>query len=706
VGRGRQGSRFFIVVTPPADDISFFPQSFSAASKEESLASGSNQDSSSSTSSVSSTFYRYQPPVRRLAPLNGKKQMDNFLRMLDYPNVPYWYRFKAPFEQPEKPQHRAALKLGPIADHRLSLPGLRSLDPDGALNGVLDIIESEEATKKLLKANYRDHLSVKRVSYNMEHCAVPLQKVGVAEALPPGASIHHSLTAFLVPKKDGTGRFVIDASSLSKVFETPAKMGIEALHLMIRRILRWKTARTYDAVSMFYQFAINKFLSSFFVFLLGGKRGKYHVAMRLLVLCMGWNWAPLIAHTSSKVICGPTESVPFVDNFACEGSDANVAALLSRFKKADLLVRREDTEDWDAPSTTDFEHIGIHYDLKLHRFGLSEKTRSQAAKVARTLEEFAWRAEPLTATDLFVAIGYIIYSSFVVGEPLALHDAVIALAKWVARLAYNNWQRPIFVPDHILHSLWARLRYFATQRWYKERDLPSPEASECLEMWTDASDLCAGIVMAQNHGASPGILEVTSRRFAKSLAEAHIYVKESVAFHQGFMELHLPKYQPYRLLRSYLDNMALFFGVRKGRSSVDLVNDVIRAVYYDEKGGRVFEVGWVNTHCMLADFPSREKDLPDLPLPRCEDQRCAACFPHNLVQPRWMTFVAATSSHTLPYEEHQLPPWPGLTSSLLAATEKETKRSEGTCESGTTNSGSQHLPQDLADRPSQPQLYH
>ena len=98
------------------------------------------------------------------------------------------------------------------------MKGLRSLDADGILDGVLDIIESEEATKKALKPGYKEILSAQqRVSYNMAHCATPLEEVGVAEPLPPGFIVLFSLLAFLVAKKDGTGRFVVDAAILSKI---------------------------------------------------------------------------------------------------------------------------------------------------------------------------------------------------------------------------------------------------------------------------------------------------------------------------------------------------------------------------------------------------------------------------------------------------------------------------------------------------------
>jgi len=193
-----------------------------------------------------------------------------------------------------------------------------------------------------------------------------------------------------------------------------------------------------------------------------------------------------------------------------------------------------------------------------------------------------------------------------------------------------------------------------------ERDLPADfSAPSFLDLWTDASSEKAGIVIRKQDET----LKVISTPFSDSLLGGHIYVKEAVAFHMGCVEVSRPQYQPLTALCAYQDNTALFMGLLKGRSQVHLVNDSI--IYLYRKGGSfLFQVGWVSTHCMLADFPSRDRELPSLPLPKCQDPRCIACSAVPIV-PRWMAFVAATSSHTAETIVDALQSWPGHDSSFL-----------------------------------------
>ena len=106
------------------------------------------------------------------------------------------------------------------------------------------------------------------------------------------------LLAFMVPKKDAYGRLVLDGRALNRAMRPPPKMEV----LPIPEGINLNTAiedyaYIYDAVSFFYQIPLHEAISLFFGIEFAQNRGNHRFFATLMVLCMGWAFAPAIAQT-------------------------------------------------------------------------------------------------------------------------------------------------------------------------------------------------------------------------------------------------------------------------------------------------------------------------------------------------------------------------------------------------------------------------
>ena len=104
---------------------------------------------------------------------------------------------------------RSLLQLGRIADHRLRLDRVL-LDADAVAANVISLITDPERFLACFKAppsqQQLDGLS--RKSYRMSHAVSTLVDACIVSRAPPVLC----LLAFLVPKKDGSGRLVLDGA--------------------------------------------------------------------------------------------------------------------------------------------------------------------------------------------------------------------------------------------------------------------------------------------------------------------------------------------------------------------------------------------------------------------------------------------------------------------------------------------------------------
>ena len=104
-------------------------------------------------------------------------------------------------------------------------------------------------------------------------------------------------------------RLVCDGRKLNCLMRPPPPMLLPGIRSVIARFLSVRYAAQDDGKSWFYQFPLGRGVDDYFGVNLGGARGPF-VRAKLRALCMGWSWAPCIAHRGSFG-CAPTERLGF-----------------------------------------------------------------------------------------------------------------------------------------------------------------------------------------------------------------------------------------------------------------------------------------------------------------------------------------------------------------------------------------------------------
>ena len=192
-----------------------------------------------------------------------------------------------------------SLPLAPTSQNRVDIAALRAADSD--LDWILGHIDSPEAFLGLFSeakppsksrrplsrgmAPHRDALLANTVCEHVMPCALSPTWFPLYLAL--------WLVIFLVPKKNGTGRLVVDARPVNSMQRAPPPMRLPRIHDAIAHILSFQFAAKTDGVSYFYQFPLHPTIRGFFKVRLAGTVRRAIYVLQMLRMPMGRSWRRL-----------------------------------------------------------------------------------------------------------------------------------------------------------------------------------------------------------------------------------------------------------------------------------------------------------------------------------------------------------------------------------------------------------------------------
>ena len=411
---------------------------------------------------------------------------------------------------------------------------------------------------------------------------------------------------FKVSKSDNVSARLVQALGELSDCLAPPKVPFTNLHLLMTKILRARRAAHGDLKNWFYQIPIPLEWRRWFAARLAAARGEFEVRC-LFVLSMGLAVSVFIAHVFSLAIAARIAasllSDAWVDNLLWlemqegqfEGFDARVKEATEHFNIM-----------WsDEPALyTVFDFVGLNFDLTTKRATLCDKIQSKLLRTAQQLR----KDSPLTLRDSLAAIGLTIWGNYAVGRyPLSFFEPLL---RWLSATASTPeaLNDSVELPPEVRADI-TRLAELCAAASADLADLESPPEPG-ITAFSDASDTALAAVSfvdgVQRTSTCP--TDPTLPIFARE-ALAHFLAAISIPRHlssAGFA----------------IDNTNWLHALWKGHSRNGQLNAVLRHMYtHLAATDTTAFAGYVPSRLQLADFPSRQKELPanwkdyyDLPL--------------------------------------------------------------------------------------------
>eukprot|EP01059_Diplonema_ambulator_P029743 TRINITY_DN494_c0_g1_i11.p1 TRINITY_DN494_c0_g1~~TRINITY_DN494_c0_g1_i11.p1 ORF type:complete len:676 (+),score=72.51 TRINITY_DN494_c0_g1_i11:114-2141(+) len=514
------------------------------------------------------------------------------------PDVDVSYSSELRVDGASPPSRKAAGVIAPITTQRLDLDKLVSLDREGLLTDILDVIRDERCFLKALRddasCDLRKPSMSRSTSRHMLEHLPSLVSYGVFREVAPSTP-KVILPAFTVTKKSGGLRLVCDGRKLNRIMRPPPKMLLPPLHDVINRFLSSNFVIHCDARSWFYQFPLAPSVQKYFGSRLSAARGE-HKTVTLQSMCMGWSWAPAIAQRSAMVLLPPSEGVCWVDNFFCVGNTAeevqrNYANFLQRCHAVGAELHWDDQGAGKPVST--FDALGIFFDLEEKRYRMSD---DWVRKLVSCDELKCVRSGRCTARQWYRVFGCIVWYYFVTNAKLCyLLDAMSFLRRMASKLGYGElgWDVEIQVPPSVLRNVETAIGSIATNAWVSK-----PSCSRTVTAWSDASfDQWAAVLDIDPPRLSQGL-------FTDMWAPAHIFIKEVGAALEAIQLC--ARHCAGSVVQLMVDNLAAVHAIRRGHSSNFAANLLLLNMYETAaQAGLQIEVEWVPTHLQVADKYTR-----------------------------------------------------------------------------------------------------
>ena len=500
------------------------------------------------------------------------------------------------------PSDREAGDLAPISESRLDLDRLVELDSEGILTGILDVIRDETAFEALFLPEamqaLADRSASRGTSRHMMRHLEHLEKWGVVERTSQQKVV---LPTFTVPKSSGGLRLVCDGRKLNRLMRPPPPMLLPGIRSVIARFLSVRYVAQDDGKSWFYQFPLGRGVDDYFGVNLGGARGPF-VRAKLRALCMGWSWAPCIAHRSAMVLLPETDGVAWVDNFFVVGeSEEETAQRYSEFKRrADYVgARLSDAEGFGEPKSN-FVALGLEFDLS----ATPQRYRSAPDWVQKMLSsETLGRmmgGRPVTAREFYRVFGGLVWFWYTTGRRLCFLRSTLAFVRRAGRemaARPDGWDESLPLCPSVLRELAGVLDVLRRNDWVSA----VPDNPE-VTAWSDASDLeWAAVLEIVPEEVIQGCFPSPSRH--------HIFLKEMFAALQAVRLAAVLR--PGHVLDLRVDNTAAVAAINKGHSSNFMGNEMLCALY-ETAGAADLRVRctWVDTTSQRADEYTRGTKAP------------------------------------------------------------------------------------------------
>lgn len=471
---------------------------------------------------------------------------------------------------------RTAAPLDTVTQNRLDYEQLKNL-PAGdheALSRALDWITTHK-----LWSYVSDDSTLTRISRHMGADVTTMVEWGL---ISPGTSRTYS-HMFKVPKAD-KARLIVDCRPVNELLPSPEHMPLPNLHALLDELVDSSWIAQLDAKSYFYQFKLMGGAEEVFGVAIGDRRGSF-TKFRLLVMPMGFKFAPTIAQVTSNFIlenCGAgCRRAAWIDNFIFWGDKEDVTLTTDVFKKLCQRVKLELKPEEDAGEVV--ELLGLVVDTRDHSVALSEKNQ---ARIREALEKLGKLQTPRTVYGVFGTVMWALYA--VARHPLCQYEDFIRIIGRIAPQSRDGWDDVIQLKPEEWKSVQMAASEAMKCKWKREN-----HKTPTVALWTDASSRALGWV-----------LELTRGDFCASqqVEGESIFLRELTAMVRGAQAASMIG----RTITVLGDNTAAVTACRKGFSKNRKANVLLRRLY------RMAPIwtAWVSTKVQRADALTRGEMIP------------------------------------------------------------------------------------------------
>ena len=478
----------------------------------------------------------------------------------------------------------------------IDLERLRELDTAGELTGILDIITDKEVFQQCFLPGALSTIEADRsfrlnISKHMKGYLEALKDFQVLEEADSAKVVLHGFT---VEKSSGGLRFVLDGRRLNGCMVHPPDMLLPRITEVVEQVVRADWAVLTDGLSWFYQFPVHPYIRDFFGVNLGKARGDF-TCTRMKALCMGWKFAPCIAHRAARALLPPDEGATWVDNFIITGaSAAGAAAAFHRFmKRCDSVNAKMNLhqEGYGTP-TQHFSAFGLSFDLARHRFRTDPKWIQKFLSRQEYTEVLEGQSTP---RGVYKVVGSLVWHSYTTRRPLCFLRATLSFMRDLSRETLSDvakWDMATSVRPSVVQDIKARVRCMQENRWV---DLPPARS---VVAWSDASSASWAAVLEGTE------LQVAQGDFDNEMRQWHIYVKELYAARQA-VALTARSVGASRVLLK-VDNLPAVHSIQRGHSSDYMSNGIIGDMFMlAERANLHIVCSWVSTTEQKADKYTR-----------------------------------------------------------------------------------------------------
>ena len=560
---------------------------------------------------------KYAPPP---PPLPRRELMD------DGPDIAILYGTEATVVLDRRfvsaPAERAEGELANISRARLDLDALMAMDTKGLLTGILDVIRSREAFTANLTDEGRKVLDSsvplrRGTSRHMLRHWGNLLQWGVMSRSKVQKVV---LPAFTVPKKVHGLRLVCDGRKLNRLMRAPPPMLLPSIHQVVRRFMDNAYVVQADGRSWFYQFPLADGVDDFFGVNLSGARGPF-VRAKLNVLCMGWSWAPCIAHRSAMVLLPEDDGLAWVDNFFVVGKTLPEAEkrYSSFLRRAERVGAELNDDEGEGVPRANFCALGLEFDLA------SSPRRYRAAPdwIEKCVDSPVLNEvlkNSCTARDFYKVLGGFVWFLYCTKRRLCYFRVSLSFLRRTASVLAidpQKWDVKLEIPPSVISEFAGIVSVMRSNDWIEDQ----PERPTVVA-WSDASDReWAALIESE-------VFEPVTQGVFSNPEQHHIYLKELYAAWRA-VRLAAAENTDHEVSLQ-VDNAAAVAAINKGHSKNFLANELLCAIFDTAKATNMsVSASWVDTLSQRADEFTRgtvAPSLASLPPVLTEYERVEAMF--------------------------------------------------------------------------------
>jgi hypothetical protein len=491
-------------------------------------------------------------------------------------------------------QKENSLPLAPTTSNRIDVDKLAA---DGLADVLAPIREvsafealfDDAATAKRLRPLSRDMFQHTRALIQndvVEPVIIPLPS-GRRRPVAERFLILTWCSTFLVRKKNGTGRFIVDARPINRAQKPPPDMGLPRIGTIIRDVLKHDLAAKTDGVSYFYQFPLAAAIRPYFKIRLARSRGRY-ANLQLKRMPMGWKYAPMIAQQVSNHLIRSLGRA-WLDDFILLGMsdtfDTNRDTFLERLKTYNVEVDNTELEP-----TKQLKALGLEFDLETKQFRLDPDWVAKRTEHLNGYLEATKEGKPTTVRQFLEVMGSLVWAAYVREVPLWQYAECLAALSAAAKLELEELFE---CPSYAVRNLQSWIGDVSTNEWCAPTDRP---ATFNDYIFSDASDTMAAFIQVSGD-------QITSGDAWRLPPEQKIFLSEVEAITRG-----APRVDIATTLFG-TDNAAANFAMRKGHSSSYVANVLFRKAFGQSRPWS----SWVPTYLQPADKFTRGVALPRMP---------------------------------------------------------------------------------------------